>query len=1226
MSRNWALALRTWIVVACVTQAQSAELSIRHAEPLRITLDGTRAGSQKLTSGSSELKITAYGRQFDLQLQSNAEILGRLPTAQRARLNARHSLYRGQIAGIAGSWTRITRVGDEYFGAIWDGTDLYALAPARAVTPYLRSTSSTAGNTFIYRLADSDSGIENASCVVMQHDGEANKMQLGQFQALTKELRALSTKLNLHGQLEIDLVGDVQFQNANASDPEGAMLARLNIVDGIFSSQLGIQLTARTFNLVDFLDERFNTNEPGKLLGNLGMYRSLGGANNGGITHLLTGKDLQGDIIGMAYRNVLCDARFGVSLSEGQHDTFTSALIMAHELAHNFGAPHDGAPGEACSAAPSGYLMWPYMNGSASLSACSVEQTQAPIQAASCILPPNLPDVSISNTVSEVQAVKDRAYEFPVRIDSIGNASARDVQVNIYVGGLTSVESVSAGGAACSVSGPAITCSFGTLAAGESRQVFVRAIGHSSSSTATASVGASNDVDETNNNRNITFNYSTASDVSLRAGSLEFQGLTRTPLDVPITVASSGVESAENVTVHLDVADLTVLSATVGATECSINLGLVDCQMGSIAPDSTRQIDLRVLGMRESFVSVAAVVSATNDGYDYNNIARFYVRLAPARKLQLTMTTPLAGHLRGESFEAQLEVSSAGSQAIPAALIHVRSSAGIVLDSVTPSQGMCEVAVDHLVCDLGAMDAGTSRTIRILAHGEQLLSNAQIWAVADLDVVDSYEPARGVVVVDVRRAVDVGFANDWSQSTAIDGQPFRAALAVESTGLAAAENVVVTLPIPDAVTIQRAWINSTDCPLDGRTVICNIGSLAPDASVYVNLTLLAPDPVSFTTTATLTADADDDPSDNVATLSIVVNPDIRFDLIPPQTPDRTVVDVAFELTYAVATNRHTPTGASFELSINDSIVVESAQPGTGSCGPVVNRVLKCQLDPLPVDGITPIVVRLRPMLPGTMYISTYLRTEPFRSTTGNNSHYMNLTAQRWGDAAVSFYEQAISGVTGQSLGFTVILEIAETIDDAQLSIGVDTSKVSLRRAELRNGSGFCSTLADGASCYLSTLNTGGRRLIDVYLNAVSSGTSSVTARLTSSGDANQANNTVTLPVTLTDPPPPPPPSPPTPPPPSSGGGGSGNGSGGGGGGGGEFGPLLLALSALLLGHRTRRQIAKRIIRELPGRSDLTRAGSDSLPATGHPGTDATFRQPRVLQGRWLRSPPLRECC
>src|SRR6185436_6187026 len=97
--------------------------------------------------------------------------------------------------------------------------------------------------------------------------------------------------------------------------------------------------------------------------------------------HLMTGKNLDGDTIGIAFVDALCDEHSGVSLSDSELGTFFSALVMAHEVGHNFGARHDGVPG-VCAATPQDFLMAPVINGSTAFSACSLNSMAASIAAA----------------------------------------------------------------------------------------------------------------------------------------------------------------------------------------------------------------------------------------------------------------------------------------------------------------------------------------------------------------------------------------------------------------------------------------------------------------------------------------------------------------------------------------------------------------------------------------------------------------------------------------------------------------------------------------------------------------------------------------------------------------------------------------------------------------------------------------------------------------------------
>ena len=75
------------------------------------------------------------------------------------------------------------------------------------------------------------------------------------------------------------------------------------------------------------------------------------------------------------------DAEVGGRIPDG-----APALIAAHEIAHVFGAPHDGEEGGACATTTGNqFLMAPRINGSQQFSACSLAQMAPRVQAASCL-------------------------------------------------------------------------------------------------------------------------------------------------------------------------------------------------------------------------------------------------------------------------------------------------------------------------------------------------------------------------------------------------------------------------------------------------------------------------------------------------------------------------------------------------------------------------------------------------------------------------------------------------------------------------------------------------------------------------------------------------------------------------------------------------------------------------------------------------------------------------
>src|SRR5690606_35881735 len=97
-------------------------------------------------------------------------------------------------------------------------------------------------------------------------------------------------------------------------------------------------------------------------------------------------RELQDDnnSVGIAYLSSVCHATTSVGLTRAHSGVTTSSLIAAHEIGHNLGAGHDGdAPCAETSSEQ--YLMAPRINGSGTLSQCSIEQMVAELATASCL-------------------------------------------------------------------------------------------------------------------------------------------------------------------------------------------------------------------------------------------------------------------------------------------------------------------------------------------------------------------------------------------------------------------------------------------------------------------------------------------------------------------------------------------------------------------------------------------------------------------------------------------------------------------------------------------------------------------------------------------------------------------------------------------------------------------------------------------------------------------------
>ncbi len=384
----WALALAASLAVPATAAPQDATVS--DAQEVRGFEFAPRAAARRGPGASARregrLRFEARGRQFDLDLRENAGLLDALPAADRSRLRGRHEVYAGELTGRPDSWVRLTRTGNRWRGLVFDGEELLALEPGQ------RLGRGPGAGLALYR---ADDVATTGTCAL---DPEAELQP--SYARLLDELEELPPALGAaSGQLDVALVGDPSFVQGEA-DPEGTALAIMNAVDGIYADQVGVSLRVVELILLQG-DAGLTSTDAGTLLGQLSSLTSTGAVTNPGLVHLLTGRNLNGSTVGIAYVGVLCNTRFGVGLSQMLSGSLAATTVLvAHEIGHNFAAPHDDQTGSVCASTPGGYIMSPWLDASATqFSACSLDQMALEVASASCIAdlpdePPPLPACS----------------------------------------------------------------------------------------------------------------------------------------------------------------------------------------------------------------------------------------------------------------------------------------------------------------------------------------------------------------------------------------------------------------------------------------------------------------------------------------------------------------------------------------------------------------------------------------------------------------------------------------------------------------------------------------------------------------------------------------------------------------------------------------------------------------------------------------------------------------
>lgn len=499
----------------------SKDLKILYHEILDVQFQSASRGGAVLPPNVAEqdegaettvMSFDAFGQHFDLLLESNQNLIENLPQQQKEVLNKSLELFRGKLKNTENSWVRITREEGQISGMIWDGSEMFVIDHSQNVADALAKDAKMPSDyPMIYRLSDTES--DGRSCAT-----DSSASPINDYKSLVDELQQNITSLpQASSQLDIAIVADAQFVNNNAN-PDAAVVARMNVVDGIYSEQVGVRLNVTNIRALQN-NGGLSSSNPGTLLDQFGNFSNSSGFNNPGLAHLFTGRDLSGGTIGIAYINSLCSDRFGVAVSQTSGAGTAGALTVAHEIGHNFGAPHDNQSGSPCASTPGNFIMNPFLNGQDQFSQCSLTQMQPAIQNAVCVRPIDVTpvaDVRVLLPENPITATVDQSFDFQVEVSNAGEATAINVAVSITIPQGLTVEASDVNGGNCSVITGSVDCELNEIS---SSDVKIINLALQSSQTgnfvSTIQVSADNDENADNNNVDASFNIQSADDTGL---------------------------------------------------------------------------------------------------------------------------------------------------------------------------------------------------------------------------------------------------------------------------------------------------------------------------------------------------------------------------------------------------------------------------------------------------------------------------------------------------------------------------------------------------------------------------------------------------------------------------------------------------------------------------------------------------------------------------------------
>ena len=426
-----------------------------------------------LSASEGIWSFEAFGRRFRISLSPHSRLLRKLSHQKRTHVERTMKFFQGTLTDIPGSWVRLTRIGQNWSGMIWDGKEAYIIDALSVISPALQTVpnESPSGHA-IYRISDTRD-LETQACGVGK-SGSMPGHSMSNFGTLMGELqdRLGTTAQGATRNLDMTVVTDEAFNQTN-THPEEAVIARMNVVDGIFSEQLNVQIS-----LVDILPLQHNggltSTNALTLLNQFSAFTSAPSFEHPGIAHLFTGRDLDGNTVGYAFLRSLCNPQFGIGVNQIIGTGTAGALIVAHELGHNFGAPHDNEIGSPCASTPGSYLMNPYIDGSDQFSPCSLSQIQPVISGASCLTVIHLEQADLQSRFqpSPLEGPLKQPFTSTLTVTNYGQGQALNPTASMVIPQELTVDHIYTDGGSCmGINTTHPTCRLDPIPPGEERLI-----------------------------------------------------------------------------------------------------------------------------------------------------------------------------------------------------------------------------------------------------------------------------------------------------------------------------------------------------------------------------------------------------------------------------------------------------------------------------------------------------------------------------------------------------------------------------------------------------------------------------------------------------------------------------------------------------------------------------------------------------------------------------------
>lgn len=473
-----------------------------------------------------------------------------------------------------------------------------------------------------------------------------------------------------------------------------------------------------------------------------------------------------------------------------------------------------------------------------------------------------------------------------------------------------------------------------------------------------------------------------------------------------------------------------------------------------------------------------------------------------ASDLSISMTGLAANIQLGSTPSVHLDVRNKPGSLYAAsdATVVLNLPAALVPGTISASRGTCARAGQAITCRLGALHVGEGATIDValaVATGSGTVTAAVSAREAELAPADNSTSALVAVwpFADQRLTLLQPATTNHGGAAVLEAQ-------VVNLGPQEAVNSRVVFNLPAGLVAASGGLCSYIAPV----VLCQLGTLPPNASANIQVTPVATSVGSFPITAGASADSyDPDTASNSATVNLTVRPVTDISLALGGAPTTVAVGQAGTATATISNAGPDPVNVVVATLSGTNLAIVSAAAAAGSCS-ISGGEANCSLGTLAVGASRTIDVSFSPLALGAAQLSASVNSEAQDSAAGNNAATRSLTGTAAANLGVTLSagQAAINRQSALQLAARVTNAGPTLAPGARLVVALPAG---LAASGATTSAGTCTVAASTVDCALGSLNNGDAVSVDVAASGTAVGAATIAATVSSTAfDAVAANN------------------------------------------------------------------------------------------------------------------------